>query len=35
LPKEQIKPNSEEILESLIAMVAKAKELGYFQKKST
>lgn len=33
LPPEQIKDNSEEILDSLLAFVAKAKELGYFQLK--
>ncbi|KAG5669079.1 hypothetical protein PVAND_016978 [Polypedilum vanderplanki] len=31
LPPEQIIPNAEEILESIMAMIAKAKELGYFK----
>lgn len=30
LPPDQIRPNVEEMLASLIAFVAKAKELGYF-----
>jgi carboxypeptidase A2 len=30
LPADQIVPNAEEILESIMAMVQKAEELGYF-----
>lgn len=30
LPPEEIKDNSEEILDSLVALIVKAKELGYF-----
>lgn len=33
LPPEQIKDNSEEILDSFIAFITKAKELGYFTQK--
>lgn len=31
LPPEQIRPNVEEILASLIVFISKAKELGYFK----
>lgn len=31
LPEEEIDPNSQEIFDSLIAMIEKAKELGYFE----
>lgn len=31
LPEEEIHPNSKEIFDSLIAMIEKAKELGYFK----
>lgn len=31
LPPEEIIPNSEEIFESMMAMIEKAKELGYFE----
>ena len=34
LPPEQIRPNSEEIFDSLIAMITKSKDLGYFQLKN-
>lgn len=34
LPVEEIKPNSEEIFDSLIAMIVRAKELGYYQQKN-
>ena len=34
LPPEQIRPNSEEIFDSLIAMITKSKDLGYFQQKN-
>jgi len=34
LPPEEIEPNSEEIFDSLIAMIQKSKELGYFQLKN-
>lgn len=34
LPPEQIQPNSEEIFDSLIAIIKKSKELGYFQLKN-
>lgn len=31
LPAEQIIPNSEEVLDSLVAFLAKARELNYFE----
>lgn len=34
LPPEQIKDNSEEVLDSLVALIVKAKTLGYFNKKT-
>lgn len=34
LPPEDIKPNSEEIFDSLVAMITKSKELGYYQQKN-
>lgn len=34
LPEEEIKPNSQEIFDSLIAMIQKGKELQYFQQKA-
>jgi len=31
LPPEQIIPNAEEVLDSLVALIAKSRELGYFE----
>lgn len=34
LPPNEIQPNSEEIFDSVVAMIVKSKELGYFKQKN-